>query len=80
MRKFAAARLKQQGEALTSTSKVTPPPKVIPKWKGVGKDGHLAKRVMGHSTGANQEDPLQKAPPPPRHGPRKGLITAQVRA
>lgn len=79
MRKFAAARLKQQGEALTSTSKVTPP-KVVPKWKGVGKDGRLAKRVMGHSTGANQEDPLQKAPPPPRHGPRKGLITAQVRA
>ena len=34
VRKSAIALLKQQGKALASPFKVTPPPKVVPKQKG----------------------------------------------
>jgi len=51
IKKSAAARLKQQGEA--SASKVTLPPKAAPKRRGVDKDDHLTKKVMGQSVRAN---------------------------
>lgn len=54
--KSAATCLKQQREASTSTPKATLPSKTAPKRKGAGKDDHPAKKVMGQSAAANQED------------------------
>lgn len=49
LRKSAAARLKQQGEASAST------PKVAPMRKNAAKDDHPTKKATGPSVGADKE-------------------------
>ena len=56
VRQAVVACLMQRGEALASPSKVKPPPKVVPKRKGTGKDDHLAKKVTGQFVATNQVD------------------------
>ena len=53
VRKSVVAHPKHQGEASAFPSKVTPPPKVVPKQKGAGKDDHPTKKVTGYTAGAN---------------------------
>lgn len=59
VRKSAATRLKQQGEASAFT------PKAAFIEKNATKDDHLAKKMMGPSARADKEAWQPKSPPPP---------------